>query len=59
MKFYTNKYIRFFAAILCIVFFITVAAPMIKKLPAASDVFNVIDEKNIDATPLFYTEIEN
>jgi len=54
-----NKYIRFLAAILCIVFFITVAAPLVKKLPVASEVFKVIDEKNIDATPLFYTEIED
>lgn len=33
-------------------------APALKRLPLARDVFQVVDERNVDATPLFYTDWE-
>lgn len=59
MDLFKNKRIRFLVGVLIIGMFIFVLAPSLKQVPGFRAVFKVVDKNQIDATPLFYTELEH
>ena len=53
-----RKLAEFFISIALCMTFILVVAPMIDKHPAVKPLIDFIDERDIDAGALYYTEIE-
>ena len=54
----TKQIVSFLAWIAFIIFFMLVIAPIFDNLPVIRPVIDFIEEENIDATALYYTEIE-
>ena len=58
-----NKYkfsglIKLFFSIICIVVFVGYIAPLLTNLPLVQPIAEIIEENEIDAGALFYTDIE-
>jgi hypothetical protein len=57
-----SSWIRKWTALLCcfglVWFFIMVLAPIFQKIPMVNDLSSYIEETGIDASALYYTEVE-
>ncbi len=52
------RWTRLFLCIFLIWVFMFIAAPWVEKMPAVEPIISFIDENYIDASALYYTEIE-
>ena len=53
-----KRWARFFLALMLVWIFMFVVAPLLEKTPAVKPLVDFIEETGIDATALFYTEVE-
>jgi len=53
-----KRWAHFFLAMMLVWIFMFVVAPLLEKIPAVKPMVDFIEETGIDATALFYTEVE-